>query len=183
MVESRLVSRHKLPFAVCDWQVHRLNPAEEDAIAATRTQAHPAVCVTTVVIPSQSDPISLWIGLDEQSGFNQCLKAIADTENQLSVISELPQFIQQVMLDLQRQHLSGADIVTVAEPAGDAEDVMVMHLPGIGNERIDMHDLGARTGQLKRVSRILVAVCARSANQKYFRHRINSNRAAVAKSA
>jgi hypothetical protein len=133
LVESRLVSRHKLPFAVCDWQVHRLNPAEEDAIAAARTQSHPAVGVATVVVPSQSDSISLWIGFYEQPRLNQCLKAIADTENQLPIITELPQFIQQVMLDLQRQHLAGADVVAVAESTGNAEDVMVMHLPGIGN--------------------------------------------------
>jgi hypothetical protein len=60
----------------------------------------------------------------QQVGLDQHLKAVANADHRLLGVDELAQRLAQVVGDLVGEDLASGNVVAVAEPAGDGEDLV-----------------------------------------------------------
>ena len=89
---------------------------------------------------------------------DKCLKSITNAENQVALIDKFQNPVADIGFEPHGLHHAGTVIVSPAEPADKYHYLKVFQMNTAVNQGIDMHKLGLSTGQLKRVSRLVVAV-------------------------
>ena len=75
----------------------------------------------------------------QQPRLDQNLKAIANAEDAAAAFDEFAERFDQVEQNALPQNLPRGDIVAVAEPAGDGNDLHVVDARWIFCQSIDMH--------------------------------------------
>jgi hypothetical protein len=111
---------------VCDRQVHALDPSQEDAAFADRSQINPAILEFSGSVPIECGGRTLpCVVIEQQSALYEHLKPIADTQDQFSGVLEVVKLGRQVMLDLIAENAPAGDVVAVRETAGNAKHLII----------------------------------------------------------
>jgi hypothetical protein len=66
--------------------------------------------------------------------------------------------IAEVMLQSVRQDLARGDVVAVAEPTGETEDLVPSPQRRVLDQTVDVHPLGDRPGPLEGMGRFVIAI-------------------------
>ena len=87
----------------------------------------------------------------QQPGFHEDLKAIADPQDQLAGLLEFTHRAGQMLPDLTPQDAAGPQVVPIAEPAGQAENLKIAHHQRRLQQPVDVQSLASRAGPLERL--------------------------------
>jgi len=139
-------------FCVSDGHVEFVDIAEKRAVAGGDFEAYPAIGISTVAVPCECD-----FGFEstfggagdtaahQQSGFEDGLEAIADAEDQFVGREELTDGIVELSAKLAGEDNSGSEVITVAEAAGNAEDLKIGESGGIFEQSVEVQAFGFGT--------------------------------------
>ena len=155
-------------FSVRHRNVELIEAFQEDAVAGRYLQSHPAVGVSTIAVPCQRHLIfprllcHVFNGTShKQSGLQNRLKAVADTKQQLIAPQKFPHSVVQLSSKLARKNYSRTKVVSIAEPARDTQNLILAEPGRIFEQSEKMDSFRRRTRQLKRVSRLNIAIRTR----------------------
>ncbi len=129
--------------------------------------SHPAVLVSPTVVQRERGGRALHrIGVQQGRRLHQHLKSVADAEHQFAVSLESGKLFGKMVLDLVAEDSARPQIVAVAEPAGDAEDLEPLEEGRILQQSIDVQGFGFRAGPLKSKRGFRVAIRAGGAKDQ-----------------
>ena len=86
-------------------------------------EMHPAILELAASRSPPASPAGRRHPSAAAAGLDQDLKAVADADDQLAGVAEFAERVGQVVLDLVAEDPAGGDVVAVAEPAGEAENL------------------------------------------------------------
>src|SRR6185503_11411044 len=89
---------------------------------------------------------ALAVERQQNAGLDENLKAVADAEDQLAGVFEFLYHGSQVMSNLVAQNATRGDVVPIAEPARQAEDLKVRECPRLFQQLVHVPPLGNRPG-------------------------------------
>lgn len=143
-------------FGMRDGNVKFVHTSKEDAVVGGYFEADPAVSVATVAIPceSQSGFERRWgRGIDtsagEQAGFENGLEAVANSEYESIAAEEIADAVVELSAELAGEDHAGAEVVTVAESAGDAENLVVCQQVWRFEESEEVHAVSNSAGNFE----------------------------------
>lgn len=157
-------------FCVSDGHVEFVDIAQKHAVAGGDFEADPAIGVSAVAVPCERD-----VGFEatfggpgdsaahQQAGFEDGLEAVADAEHEFVGGEELPDGIVELSAELTGEDDAGTEVISVAEAAGDAEDLEIRESCGIFEQSVEVQSFGPGTGEFEGPGGFDVAVGAWSA--------------------
>ena len=86
----------------------------------------------------------------QHAGLDEDLKSVADSQDELLGGLEGLERVLQVMPDLVGQNPPGGDVVTVAEPAGQAQHLVLIGQSRVLEQAIDVHQFRPPAGSSQR---------------------------------
>lgn len=133
---------------------------------ATRSVTHNAVYLPfsfQVRVAFGASPVGgHWSAPPGECRFEQDLESVADAEDELVLLEEVGDGLAEVSPQLAAEHDPGSHVVAVAEPARDAEDLVVGEALGVFEHAEQVHPFRLTSAQFECVSRFDVAVRAGS---------------------
>ena len=142
-----------------------INAFEKHAVAGSDLQSDPAIGVSTVGIPCQCDLVfpGFLCGIfhaatHQQAGFQDRLKAIADSEHQFVGLQKFTHGFIELTAKLTRKNDSRAQVVSVTEPARHAQNLVLAQQIRIFQQAEQVDSVGRRTRQFKRVSGLGITI-------------------------
>lgn len=151
-----------------EWHFDLIDASQEDVVVAQVGQIHPQRGVSTVVVPGER---RLWFcicvrcyssrSIGKNSRLEQCLKAVADSEDQLVSRQKFLQSIGQPTSQMARKNDARADVVSIAETTRDTECLKTGQHGGIFKNSQEVDSLGLRAAHFKGVRGFRIAVRTR----------------------
>ena len=165
-LEDPLLAADKRAFAVSDRQLQPIDVLEPNSIPRRRGHVDPAVLDGLCSSSRERGQRALLVRRDQQAGFEDHLEAIADAEDQLLLVAERANFVGEEGHQLVCEDLAGRDVVAVTEPAGDAENLVIVEArSAFSAQAIDVDKLGLGALALKSELRFAIAVGARGSGE------------------
>ncbi len=93
--------------------------------------------------------------------FHEDLKSVADAKDEPTSVMKAPKRIVEG-LEPSRQNATGAQVISIAEPAGDGQDLEGIERPGTLQNSVDVGRLNVSPSKLPGRDGFLIAVCTRS---------------------
>jgi len=141
-----------LAFPMSDRHIDLPLGLEKDTPVGLRQQVYPPILILAAVVVGDGDILLLESPITrENAHFDQDLKAVADSEYELSVVDEFPNRLGEMVNDLIGQNLAGRHIVAITEPAREDEDVILIEQGLTLNQSVDVYTVGPRSGQFQRM--------------------------------
>lgn len=165
-IERGPIPAAELPLSVRDGQLEAVDVVEKNALPASGAKAHPAALEPARLVPRERGALPFCIVAVEQPALDEHLKAVADAEDQLAGVAKRGERIGEMVLELVAVNAPGRKIVAVAEPARQAEDLVVVSEPRRLEPTIEMHDLSRGAGALERIGAFRVAIRTGSTKHK-----------------
>ena len=166
LVDDRVVPHNDPAFRMSDWQVDLVDAAQEDVIRRGDSAMNPARGVLAVVVPGQCGICrSLLLGIVptasphwQDAGFEQSLKPVADAENQFVRREKLLNRVSEMSSQLAGEDDTRSDVVTITEPAGDTENLVLVEQLGLFDQPEEVDASGMASTQIKGVRGLPIAV-------------------------
>jgi hypothetical protein len=89
---------------------------------------------------------------------DQCLKTVADTHDEIALFDKSQQFFPEMGFHAHGLNDTGAVIIPPAESADKHHDLKMIQFGAPVDEGIDVDPAGIRTGKLKSIGRLMIAV-------------------------
>lgn len=174
LLEQFRLANGDATFGVCDGDVEFVDITQKRAVAGGDFESDPAIGVASVAVPGEGDfgfEAADVGGFDaathEQSGFEDGLEAVADSQHQFISGEELSDGVIQLSAELPGEDDAGAEVIAVAETAGDAEDLKFGESGRVFQQSVEMQPFGLCPGQFESPGCFDVAVgagCAEDAD-------------------
>ena len=101
-------------------------PARNTQRSPLDAEVDPAVDESARGVPGERGALPCRVVAVEQAALDEHLEAVADAEDQLAGVAERGERVGQVMAELVGEDAARGHVVAVAEPAGDAEDLVLV---------------------------------------------------------
>ena len=128
----------EVSLAVRDGHVQPLDPLQKCRLCRSDLHIHPPVGELPRDVVRQGGQRAFVVRLDQKSRFEQHLEPVADAEDEFARVAELADRIGEEMLELAREDFPGRDIVAVAEPARQDQDLRLLEAGRIFAESVDV---------------------------------------------
>jgi hypothetical protein len=160
-----LAAHGDLPLCVGNRQFQLFDPLQKHAVAAARVEFHPAGRVFAVVVPGERRirsliftrrPVVRPAGQDAR--FHQHLEPVADAQYEFVLLQKVADLLREVSAKLGAEDHSGADVVAVAEPAGNAQHLVLAQPRRIFEQAKQVDPLGRRPALFERERGLDVAI-------------------------
>jgi hypothetical protein len=99
--------------------------------------------------------------VQQQVGFQEHLKAIANAEDQLLIVAKLAERLGHMMQHGVAQYAACGNVIAIAKTAGYAENLILVDQLRLLEQSIDMYPIGRSSGLLEGEGGLLVTVSAR----------------------
>src|SRR5436190_20028497 len=110
---------------MADGKLHRLDTFQEDALVARLFHLDPAVFVFSGSVISKRRGWKSFARIgDDQACTDQNLKSVANPKHQLASVAECEEGVAKGPTNLVCEHGSGAQVITITESTGEADDLI-----------------------------------------------------------
>ena len=164
-----VVGGDELAFAVSDGEIDGfVEVGGPDASAGLRLEAHPLGGEAVGVVVGKRAGLSRAAGdgAGEQAGFDQDLESVADTNGGFSFFDKSAQDVAEVVDELVGEDFSGGDVVAVAEPAGDGEQLEFVEEIWVFEKAIEVDAFGFCAGKIEGVCGFEITIGAGGAKDE-----------------
>ena len=160
LLPHAVIYRHELAFPMSDRQFHRSQPCRPDALGRSAGQVNPSIDESAAVVIGQGarHPAASRDVARQQVRLHQHLKSVADPDDRLSRRDELGQGIAKMVGQLVRQDLARGDVIAVAEPAGDRQNLRLLEALRRVDQRLQVQRNALSAGQLKCMGGLDIAI-------------------------
>jgi len=174
LLEQFRLANGDATFGVCDGDVEFIDISQKRAVAGGDFESDPAIGVASVTVPCEchfgfeaADLGRFDTATHEQSSFENGLEAVADSQHQFISGEEPSDGVIQLATELPGKDDAGAEVIAVAETAGDAENLEFGQSGRVFQQSIEVQPFGLCSGEFKSPGCFDVAVrawCAEDAD-------------------